>query len=276
MLHCSLLSCAWVFRDQALCRDHCPFWVPECHKIFLIFLLIFSYWFLNTSFFLWGWKQRIGEMGKWGRGNETEDFPLLFWICSICSFKNIFVCSPKWWKWVWVSLRSCAAGGWLLSSPWSTWGFREESSPGLGKEKLPGWVMTLRSTLRFQECTMPLSCLFSQLPGSSLQLWDWALGHRMERPLLEENEGEEFILLGSRALCGHSSGSLITGIERLGEGSCSTGCLQMSWFRKGKIAFFIIMCVETWYFGYLNHTFHAEHLDLYWKWENSSKQYISM
>lgn len=107
------------------------------------------------------------------RGNETEEFPLLFWICSICSFINVFVCSPKWWKWVRVSLRSCAAGGWQLSSPWSTWGFREESSPRLGKEKLPGWVMTLRSTLRFQECTVPLSCLLSQLPGSSLQLWDW-------------------------------------------------------------------------------------------------------
>lgn len=130
------------------------------------------------------------------RGNKTEDFPLLFWICSICSFKNVFVCSPKLWKWVRVSLRSCAAGGWQLSRPWSTWGFREESSPRLGKEKLPGWVMTLRSMLRFQECTMPLSCLFSQLPGSSLQLWDWALGQRMERPLLEENEGEKFILHG--------------------------------------------------------------------------------
>lgn len=55
-------------------------------------------------------------------------------------------------------------------------------------------------------------------PGSSLQLWDWALGQRMERPLLEENEGEKLILHSSGALCGQSSGSLITGIESLGRG----------------------------------------------------------
>lgn len=99
--------------------------------------------------------------------------PFYFESAQFAFFKNIFVCSPKLWKWAQVSLRSCAAGLWQLSSPWSTWGLREESSPRLEKEKLPGWVMTLRSTLRFQECTMPLSCLFSQLPGSRLQLWDW-------------------------------------------------------------------------------------------------------
>lgn len=122
--------------------------------------------------------------------NKTEDLPFLFWICFICFFNFLFVCSSKLWKWAQVSLRSCAAGGWQLSSPWSTWGFGEESSPRLGKEKLPGWVMTLRSTLRFQEPTMPLSCLFSQLPGSRLQLWDWALGQRMGRPFLQESEGK--------------------------------------------------------------------------------------
>lgn len=152
------------------------------------------------------------------RGNETENFPLLFWICSVCFSQNFFVCFPKLWKWARVSLRSCAAGGWQLSSPWSTWGFREESSPRLGKEKLPGWVMTLRSMIRFQECTMPLSRLFSQLPASRLQLWDWALGQRMGRPLLQGKLREKFILQGSGALFGQSSGSLITGIGRLERG----------------------------------------------------------
>lgn len=94
MLRCSLLSCAWVSRDQALCRDHCSFWdfslisqnLPNFSAC--IFTLV-----SKDFFFLMGMKVRMqqGEMRQ--RTSpfcfESAQFALLkMYLFALVNYEN--------------------------------------------------------------------------------------------------------------------------------------------------------------------------------------------